>query len=435
MSVRQSKESDAIFDLAILQGFSEAEHRSVRRTLEKRRLKPNETFVEEGTEADRVYFLIAGEIAVTLRGSLITFIEAPTVVGLLAVIDGQPRTGTLTAVGAATVLSISKTDMRAFIRESETFADNVLTFIAGELRAAYAKEDAMLRHLEDFFVRPNSRIVPGPYVADPYDVFFFVVRAPAGELRALMPRGVRPIPGLEDCFALTFNFFDRVYTRHPSGKAKAFSYNETTPFIPCLAQGFRPGVFCPELYPDNFLAITIGRELFGFPKRFGLTERRGSKIDFTLDRKLRLRATWDGEEAIDPPTFASSMGRAFAGSNGNELPRQDLIEKVFGVVHRQVPPEFWPPLPVFVRKQIPQAGSLGRGRMDIDQLVEIPFKIFLADGFNVLINPALEEYAELPFRGTCVAAFHFKLAFEFGGATVRRNYRGLVSELTGMAWD
>ena len=92
MSVRQSKESDAIFDLAILQGLSEAEHRSVRRTLEKRRLKPNETFVEEGTEADRVYFLIAGEIAVTLRGSLITFIEAPTVVGLLAVI-GNPEPG------------------------------------------------------------------------------------------------------------------------------------------------------------------------------------------------------------------------------------------------------------------------------------------------------------------------------------------------------
>ena len=164
-------------------------------------------------------------------------------------------------------------------------------------------------------------------------------------------------------------------------------------------------MFCPELYADNFLAITIGRELFGFPKRFGLTERHGCKIDFTLDRKLRLRATWDDEETIDPATFASSMARAFAGTNGSALPRQDLIEKVFGVVHRQIPPEFWPPLPVFVRKQIPQAGSLGHGRMDIDQLVEIPFKIFVADGFRALLNPALAAYAELPFGGTCVAAF------------------------------
>jgi len=133
-------------------------------------------------------------------------------------------------------------------------------------------------------------------------------------------------------------------------------------------------VFCPELYPDNFLAITIGRELFGFPKRFGLTERHGCKIDFTLDRKLRLRATREGEEAIDPAAFASSMGRAFGGSNGSELPRQDLIEKAFGVVHRQVPPEFWPPLPVFVRKQIPKAGSLGAAAWTSTNWLRFPSK-------------------------------------------------------------
>ena len=181
-----------------------------------------------------------------------TFIEAPSVAGLLAVLDEQPRTGTLTAVGEARVFSISKADLRGLLHDSDTLAGNVLKFVAGELRAAYAKEDAMHRHLADFFVRPNSRIVPGPYVADPYDVYFFVVRAAPGELRRLLPRGVRPIPGLEDCFALTFNFFDRVYTRHPSGKAKAFSYNETTPFIPCLAQGLRPGCSALSSMPTIF---------------------------------------------------------------------------------------------------------------------------------------------------------------------------------------
>ena len=71
--------------------------------------------------------------------------------------------------------------------------------------------------------------------------------------------------------------------------------------------------------------------------------------------------------------------------------------------------------------------------MDIHQLVEISFKIFMADTFRTLVNPALAAYAELPFGGTCVAAFHFKLGFEFGSATVRRNYCGLVSDLSAMA--
>ena len=43
--------------------------------------------VEEGAEADHVYFLVAGEVAVTLRGALVTFIEAPSVAGLLVVLE------------------------------------------------------------------------------------------------------------------------------------------------------------------------------------------------------------------------------------------------------------------------------------------------------------------------------------------------------------
>jgi len=249
MSVRQSAQADAIFDLPILEGLSDGERRSVRRALEKRQLKPNETFVEEGAEADHVYFLVAGEVAVILRGALVTFIEAPSVAGLLAVLDEQPRTGTLIAVGAATVFSISKADLHGLLRESDTLVGNVLRFVAGELRAAYAKEDAMHRHLADFFVRPNSGIVPGPYVADPYNVFFFVVRAAPGALRGLLPRGVRPIPGVEDCFALTFNFFDR---RHPAGKARLSRITRPRPLFPAWRKGSGPACFAQSSIPTIF---------------------------------------------------------------------------------------------------------------------------------------------------------------------------------------
>ena len=212
----------ALFGLEFFRDLSADVRDAVVEALSWHRFAAGKRFVSEGEKADRVYFLTAGEVMVSLRETLVTTIEAPTVVGLLSVLDGKPRTASLTAFSNVTAASITGRDLRRLMADHPSVVDAVLGIVTAELRAAFAREDEMHNHLADFFVRPNARIVPGPYVADPFDLYFFVMRDSRERISRLLPRGVFPVPGLAGYYALTCNFFGRVASRHPSGAGAGF---------------------------------------------------------------------------------------------------------------------------------------------------------------------------------------------------------------------
>lgn len=392
----------------------------------RRQYGPGAMIAGESEPPDRVFFLVAGEISITRDGKLVTLVEGPEVVGLIAVLDGGARTASVGAFTAVDVFELSATDFRLLRDRSRALDEFLLRLFATQLRRLYREASTVERHFEDFFRSPKAELVPGPYEAAPFDMFVFVMNGPPERIAKLMPPGVRPIPLVGGRYLLTFNFFNRTYSRAQGAEGLSFQYNETASFMPCIGPGPKPGLFVPELYPDNFLAITLGRELYGFPKRFAKTvySKEKRRIDMVLGRQMTLRSTWAGEQVLSADAFMEQMVRLFwpVGTPPKFVSR--AIGRVLGFAHGKLPDERLPPMPVYVHKQIPDVEQFEQNVLQIDELVEIPFHVFEIGDFKQLELPQTQFLdSEYFLSGSrCLAAFRLRMGLRFGKGAMRKDY-------------
>ncbi len=406
--------------LPLFKGLTGPELSSLTQALSVRDVPDEARLAQEDLPSDGLVVLLHGELAVTVRGAFVTIVRPPAVLGLASLVDGGPRTASLAAHGPARVAHLPAPAFRALLEQSHGFAQNVAHALAAELRGQLKRQRQATEVLDDFFEQPNARLVPGPYGAEPFTMYLWVLRDSPARVRALLPPGVRLVPGLGGHWLLTVNLFEALVSRHERGAGRRFSYRETCPFVPCLS-GLTPGLFVPELYPDNVLAILLGREIYGFPKRFGTVAQRADGVDVVVGQRLVLRAFHGEGAALSAGDFGLALGDALGlptlPASVRALVRQVAALPIGadGSVHA-------PPLPVFVRKQIADPTSANELTLSIDELVQVPFALEHLSSFEQLASSAVEFLPGwgLP-EGDCVAAFRLRAGFEFGaGRTVRR---------------
>ncbi|MCC6747103.1 MAG: acetoacetate decarboxylase family protein [Deltaproteobacteria bacterium] len=406
--------------------FADLEHDVTARLLElgrRERVPAGKVFLAEEAAPDDLYLLLRGEVAVRRNDRLVTLLPAPQALGLLSLVDGKPRSASLSAFTEVELLVLERRDLYELMGRSPALGRSLVQHFATEVRTLYEAENVLRRHFEDFFESPNARLVPGPYVADAFEMVFLVMRDDPARLRRLLPDGLRPLPGLEDRYFLTFSFFPRVATEHPAGRGKAFAYDETCPFLPCLGPSLKPGVYTPELYPENFLAITLGRELYGFPKRFGKTERYADHIDVILAQEMLLRASWRERQPLEAPEFGRELAAQLAGPRRLPTSVTELVGALFGLANRDVLRLAWPAVTVYLHKQIPDVTSEAERRPVVDQLVEVPFRVRAMERFFALRAPEVRFFASSYFLGgECVGGFSLTMSFVFGRGRVALDY-------------
>lgn len=372
---------------------------------------------QEGQAPDRVCFLQRGEVAATQAGGLVRMFHPPSELGLLSIVDGRAFTSTLTTLTPVRLSSLPRAELEALADQSPSFRRNLVDHFATEVRRLNEANNDLRRSLDDFFESPNARVVPGPYVADPYEMYFFVLEHDPRRLDAILPPGTRPIPGLSGRYILSFSFFDRVHSLHPAGLGKVFKYNETTLFVPCLGPNHRPSVFAPELYPDSYLAITLGRELYGFPKRFGQTERANRHINLMLSRRLVLRASWKDESEVRIRDFITESLGALGGERTLLHPLAEAAGSIVESTNREGGRDLWPSVPVFVHRQVPDMKHGDPSALATDELIEVPFRITALSHFERLQRPEVRFLDEGFFLGgRALVGFRYRIGFEFGRA-------------------
>jgi CRP/FNR family cyclic AMP-dependent transcriptional regulator len=95
----------------------------------------------EGAKGDLAFVLVSGSARATRRGRTLGVLGAGSIVGELSLIDGGPRTATVTAVEDLRVLELNGDDFRRLLAHSSRFTANLLRAIAGRLRDADAHAD------------------------------------------------------------------------------------------------------------------------------------------------------------------------------------------------------------------------------------------------------------------------------------------------------
>lgn len=385
------------------------------------RVEPGVEVVRQGEPSNDLVLLFEGSLRVVQDGRVVRLAAAPEVLGLPALFDGRHRTATLAATGACFVGRLPRERAWALFEAHPPLARQLMRVITDDIYRMYAVEATWQRHMADFFRSPNAELVPGPYAADPFPMFSLLMEGDVDEIRRVLPPRVSPMPGAGGHYLLTFNFFEKVFTTNPHGLGRSFAYHETMPFLPVLFDGHLPGFYCPEMYPDNYLAITLGREIYGFPKRFGLTRRSDRAVDVVVDGRQLLRAEWTGRHAAT----TGDVVRCWSGRFIGEGRRAEVAGTMLGPALQKLLDRQAVRVNVFVRKQIPECSSEYENDWAIDALMNVPFRVTHFADIEELEGLSVEFQDPSHFlRATCHGGFFLRAAFGFARGAQLADYRG-----------
>ena len=382
-----------------------------------------ELILRQGDPSDDLVILLEGEVEIRRRNRLQSMIEAPAVLGLLALLDDTARSADVSCWSGCKTCRLDSKVLNDLLQKSPVLSRNVMQYLAHALSEQYDTQFKIGLSFDDLFDSPNAQLVPGPYEFEPFPVLMFVVEQESKILTSLLPEGLNPIPGLGNRYLLLISTIENCYTENVKGDGRQFGYMETTPFIPCMSDYSRVGTFIPELYPDAYLPIILGREIYGFPKRYGRTFVKPGKADLIIGDRLLLRATWKARKSIQDEAFSSAFRAAF--SDRPKLPDSlvKTLDRIFFAINRSEAIRQISMMHVYVRRQLVGEQSLRERRFRIDELVEIPFKTHRLTELAVLEDSEIEFFDRSHFLGgRCVAGFAARLGFSFGKGQVRRDY-------------
>jgi hypothetical protein len=307
--------------------------------------------------------------------------RAPYMVGLLEGSVGEPMPIRVDALKPTRGFRLSWQRFEELCQDPAVDVYRRLRFalFAYELAMLEAENRAYRKHMTDFYAPDTASLLPGPYEADDVDMVALLMETDDRcWAKRKLPRGVWRPPGLRNNYLIVMAHFSNVTCKHPKARGVTFDYRETTVFIPAVAW-VRPGAYSPILFPDNAMAITLGREIYGFPKRFGRTKLdvKGGYAELEVDDELQFWCEWKGAETVPTERYVDRfVERAYgdtwvADKVGNVAGR--WFQRLFAVDRRNT----WPAMSVFVRKQLPDVALPCERDLvyEFDKLVRVPFDV------------------------------------------------------------
>ncbi len=89
---------------------------------------------EEGQPGDRMYYVVAGEVNVLVRGKVVDVVKAGGILGEMALVDDMPRSATTVAKTACRLIPVTRKRFASLIQETPNFALQVMRTMADRLR-------------------------------------------------------------------------------------------------------------------------------------------------------------------------------------------------------------------------------------------------------------------------------------------------------------
>ena len=99
---------------------------------------PGDVVFREGDPSRSMYVVLQGEVDISSHGKTLETIHAGDAMGIVALLDEQPRTATARAIGPCQVAMIDRRKFRYMIEEMPNFAWYVMGELAHRLRSTNA---------------------------------------------------------------------------------------------------------------------------------------------------------------------------------------------------------------------------------------------------------------------------------------------------------
>lgn len=416
---------DTLFRQPMFVGVAKADRERLRAATTLERVAAGTTIVvEDDPEPDALYALLRGEIAITREDRMLGLQRPPSMLGLLSLLDGNARTATLTAFTDAVVARVPRAAVLEVLATSKVMARNVLDSLTRDLRGMHRRETELTARFDDLFDSPNARLIPGPWTMPNAELSVFVMVGPVLACQRLLPDGVEVLGQGLGPWLLCFAFYPELQSPRSLADGKTIRFAEATPLIPVRTADGRIGLFCPEAYPDNYLAVFLGRELHGLPRRIGELRRGDREIDLGVDQRLLLRASWT--EAV--PAEAGEFGEAVAAALSRANPSADGAHRASLDASVEAFTSWLAEggsgsVPILVRNQVPDVVASDGDVLRIDELLSVSVLSRGARTLEVLHGAAVRKFAhEWMLGGRCTGGFRLRADMEIGEARLVRRY-------------
>ena len=135
----QKKElSEMLADVGLFSRCTSRQRRAIARHAQIAELPAGVDLIKEGEPGDAMFVIVEGNAIITKDGVELTRVGPGAYFGELAILDGEPRSATVVAQTDVKVAVIGIRMFRTLLREYSDLAEQLMIFLAGELRAARA---------------------------------------------------------------------------------------------------------------------------------------------------------------------------------------------------------------------------------------------------------------------------------------------------------
>lgn len=127
--------------LPIFAGSSDEELGRIDAIVDEIEVEPGEMLVREGDPGEESFIIVSGTADVRIGGTVVASLGPGTFFGEMALLEGRPRSATVTAKEAMRLLVVSGDDFPIFI-EQPGVAVHMLRSIVARLRQAQERYDS-----------------------------------------------------------------------------------------------------------------------------------------------------------------------------------------------------------------------------------------------------------------------------------------------------
>jgi CRP-like cAMP-binding protein len=131
-----SSSDDRLARIPLFSGCSAKDLKRLARASDEVAVEAGTVLTREGELGREVFVILAGAADVTREGELLATLGPGDHVGELSLLDGGPRTATVTATEDTTVLVLTRQAFNGVLDEIPTLAHKLLVSLAHRLRAA-----------------------------------------------------------------------------------------------------------------------------------------------------------------------------------------------------------------------------------------------------------------------------------------------------------
>ncbi len=125
---------DHMRKVPLFQGMSDAALETVADRAAETTFQDGETVTREGDPGDTFYIVVDGRLNVTQGGELIRELGPGDFLGEISLVDGRPRTATVTAVGPVETLVIRRADFLEMVEWDSAVRLGILMALTERIR-------------------------------------------------------------------------------------------------------------------------------------------------------------------------------------------------------------------------------------------------------------------------------------------------------------